>query len=160
MKSKIQKIKDKRRNLQFCIRFENEEAEEISEEKVNEIVGQTNFFYVYEEFSGHTEEARTTQVEVQIVAQHVSVAFFPAILPLYVLALFNKAMLAEMCEFRNDKYTCLEEKPKIGVSINILVSIHWILSVAELAGYYLRIPYSKFKSLVRTLFYISFSFFI
>lgn len=142
------------------MRFENEEAEEISEEKVNEIVGQTNFFYVYEEFSGDAEEARTNQVEVQIVAQQVSVAFFPTILPLYVLALFNKAMLAEMCEFRNDKCTCLQEKPKIGVVINILVSIHWILSAAELAGYYLRIPYSKFKSLVRTLFYISFSFFI
>ena len=64
------------------MRFENEEAEEISEEKVNEIVGQTN-----------------------------------SILPLYVLALFNKAMLAEMCEFQNDKCTCLQEKPKIGVAM-------------------------------------------
>jgi len=103
---------------------------------------------------------RSMQTQAWIALQEVMLAFFPTAVPLYVLGLFNAAYMADKCEFRPDKCTCMSERPVVGQALDILVYLHWGLSTAELGLYYLKIPYTRPRRLLRSLFYLSLAAFL
>lgn len=100
------------------------------------------------------------QTQAFIAMQEVVLAFIPTAVPLYVLGLFDAAYMADRCEFRPDKCTCMAEKPLVAQAVNLLVYVHWGLSAVELGLYYLKIPYTGPRRLVRALFYLSLAAFL
>ncbi len=103
---------------------------------------------------------RSVQTQMSVTLQEVALSFAPTAVPLYVLGLFNAAFMADKCEFRPDQCACLTETPLVGVALNVLVVVHWCLSTAELGLYYLKIPYTRPRRLVRLLFYVSLGIFV
>jgi hypothetical protein len=103
---------------------------------------------------------RSMQTQMLVTLQEVVISFLPTAVPIYVLGLFNAAFMADKCEFRPDQCACLSETPLVGVALDVLVIVHWCLSTAELGLYYLKIPFTRPRRLVRWLFYVSLGVFL
>jgi len=160
LKAKIEFLQTEKDDLHRQRDNNREESEEVSQEAVQHMVAMTNFFYMYENFVQDPEEMRSIQTLFALVLQQVLAAYSTTFLPLYVLSLYNTTWLSDNCEFRPDRCSCLNEPSSIGVAINIMVSLHWILSAVELGLYYLQIPYNTTRKLIRVFFYISLTLFM
>jgi len=160
LQTKVDALQAQKSMLEYRKQADKEEGEEVSDESVVELTATTTFFYMYEDFIADPEMMRSMQTQVWVVLQEVVVAYFPTVLPLYVNSLYVAALSADRCEFRPDKCPCLGEASVFSVAVNLMVSLHWIISAAELGAFYLKLPYGKPRKLIRLFFYISLSFFL
>mmetsp|Transcript_53263 Transcript_53263/g.126023 ORF Transcript_53263/g.126023 Transcript_53263/m.126023 type:complete len:1352 (-) Transcript_53263:35-4090(-) len=125
-------------------------------EKIWEMIGRTNFFYMFEDFIGDAEAQRTAFAQWTMVAVEVIVIALPNAVILVIAASIKTAWQASRCEFRSDKCNCLSETDFIMQIPNILTYIvyaNFAVEVAELSLYYLAIPYKALRRVVRHLFY-------
>ena len=160
LNAQLEHALDEKVKLEIERDIDKEEAEEVSTQQIHDMIAQTSFFYMCDVVIQDPERMRSVQVQILVAVQNVFIAYLPTVLPLYVLSLYKTALLADKCEFRSDRCTCLNEPEALAIAMDTLVSIHWVIAAAELGLYYLKIPYSTIRKVCRLVFYVSMSFFV
>lgn len=142
----------------------DEDEMQVSDDKLREMDGRTNLFYLFEEFVLASAEAqRTALTEWSVVMYELMIVVAPSVLIYIMLGLLKTAYQANRCEFRPDVCKCFEEEPfviqMVGIANTVLI-VFFFWSVTEMSLFYLSIPYALFRRIVRLGFYLLFYFVI
>ena len=138
----------------------DEEEMQVESDKVMEMDGRTNLFYLFEDFVLASAEAqRTFAVEWLTVIYELLLVIVPSLIIYMLVDLLKGAYTAQKCEFRPDVCNCFSESDfllQIVGLVNTIVYSFFFVSITEMALFYLSIPYALFRRLLRFAFYLLF----
>ena len=138
----------------------NEEEMQMENEKIIEMEGRTCFFYLFEDFVLASAEAQRSFInEFVIVCYELAIVILPSTIIYILVDLLKGAYQAQKCEFRADVCSCYSESDALLQMTGAVVSgvqAFFLISVLEMAVFYLCIPYSLYRRILRVLFYVAF----
>ena len=166
---RVQKLKEEQLTANLhkvftsLAKVEEDEMHVPLEKKV-EMMGRTNLFYLFEDFVLSSAEAqRSLIVQWLVVIYEVLIVVVPSTLIFLLTSLLKTAYQAQKCEFRPDVCNCFSEVDfivQMTVLTNLLLYVLFFVSVLEMSVFYLSIPYSLFRRILRIVFYALFFFVI
>lgn len=159
-----QKLKQEQLTMNMNQVFVNKDDDLADELKVTsemnlEMTGRTGFFYMVEEFLGSAESQRTLFLQFKLVVIEVTMAIAPVIVIYIIAAQITSAYRASKCEFRPDVCRCLSEVDgvlQIPIILTVLIYIYFWVAMLEIGLYYLAVPYTLPRRILRHVFYFLF----
>eukprot|EP00960_Hanusia_phi_P034523 751133-Hanusia_phi.AAC.5 len=125
--------------------------------KYEEMVGRSNWFYMFENFVWGAEAQRSMLSELVIVFVEITAFMMPGILIHVVAQLTSAAYLDSQCNLRPDYCNCRGEKGAIMYTLSTIqyITIAYVcIGFVELVLYYLSLPYDIVRKFVRNVFYL------
>jgi len=138
---------------------EEDDDFKISAESKKEMVGRTNFYYMVEEFLGSAESQRTVFSQWKLVIIEMLVSISPTIFVYIIARMTTDAYRVSKCEFRPDTCSCNKELDgvlQIPQMLNVIVYVYFFIAMLEVGLYYLAVPYTLPRRILRHAFYLSF----
>jgi len=136
-----------------------DDEDNIPMESVIIVRGKTNFYFLYEDFIGRADTARSAIWDPLVVIQEQIISVFPVIFPLLLGSRVKEVYTKQKCEYRPDICTCLAETgglSMVPIFINALAFTYLGIAFAELCLHYLNVSYNYPRKVLRVLFYVFF----
>jgi len=124
--------------------------------KYEEMVGRSNWFYMFETFVWGADAQRSLLAELWIVFVEILAFMLPAILIYVVAEMTSAEYLAFRCDLRADYCNCMGEKDSIlyaFIAVEYIAISYVCIGFLELVLYYLSLPFDSFRKLIRYVFY-------
>jgi hypothetical protein len=124
---------------------------------VKDITARTNFVYMFEQWLGVADAARSLYMNFFLVVMEISFFLVPAVIVYYGSVLMEAIYVSARCEFRPDQCTCLNEFDTLRMFPNglyYLVYVYFVSCMIEMGLFFLCIEYNIFRRLLRPIVYL------
>jgi len=136
---------------------DSEDVDAVPKEMVEEMIGRTSFWYVFEEFIGNAEEQRTLTQQFVVTVCEVLFALSPAFFVFMLNQILEKSYRRDECEYRSDLCKC--RASTFGLlyftsGVTLLLDVYYITFLIDLGWHYLGVSYNIFRRILRHLLYL------